>query len=242
MSVKDKKIPQFALIKQFLEQQIKSRQWEPGRRIPTEQSLADTFSVSRMTARRAVQELADAGLLERTQGSGTFVADAPKSIPNIPLVDVVGAAKAEHTHRHKMISVDAIQATSDIAKLMGLQTDTLVFQLTVLHLNSDRPIQWQKIWVNRFMAPALLKQKLDKIDPNDYLNWLCRPQKTDYQVKAVLPSASQRLQLMLSNQDTLSCMQLSRREWSGDSVLSFSVMLHPANSYYLGDDLEEAKS
>ena len=241
MGTKDQKIPQFAVIKQYLEQQINTEQWAPGRRIPTEQSLADTFSVSRMTARRAVQELADKGILNRTQGSGTYVADRPQSVPNILIKDVVAVAKAENTHQHKIISADAVQATSEIAKLMGLQTDTLVFQLTVLHLNNDHPMQWQKIWVNRSMAPALLKQKLDKIDPNDYLNWLCRPQKTDYQVKAVLPSASQRLQLMLSNQDTLSCMQLSRRHWSADAVFSFSVMLHPANSYYLGDDLEEIK-
>ena len=121
--------------------------------------------------------------------------------------DRVGAAKAENTHSHKIISADAVQATSKIAKLMGLQTDTLIFHLTVLHFNGDDPIQWQEIWVNRSLAPALLKQKLDKLDPNDYLNWLCQPQTTDWQVKAVLPSASQRLQLRLSNQDDLSCMQ-----------------------------------
>jgi GntR family histidine utilization transcriptional repressor len=241
MGVKDQKLPQFALIKQFLEQQIKSEQWAPGRRIPTEQSLADTFSVSRMTARRAVQELADAGLLIRTQGSGTFVADTPKQIPHIMLKDVVEAAKQKNTHSHKMISVDAVQATSEIAKLMGLQTETLLFQLIVLHLSNDQPIQWQKIWVNRTFAPALLKQKLDKVDPDDYIHWICPPQKTDYQLKAVTPSASQRLELRLPNQDTPSCLQLSRREWSGDSVFSFSIMLHPADSYFLGDDFEEIK-
>jgi len=241
MKAKDQKIPQFAVIKQYLEQQINTQQWAPGRRIPTEQSLADTFSVSRMTARRAVQELADRGILTRTQGSGTYVADKPQSIPNLFLKDVVAVAKVEHSHKHKIISADAVQTTSDIAKLMGLQTDTLVFQLTVVHFNGDRPIQWQKIWVNRSMAPALLKQKLDKVDPNDYLDWLCRPQKTDYQLKAVLPTASQRLQLMLLHQDTLNCMQLSRRHWSADAVFSFSIMLHPAESYYLGDELKEVK-
>ena len=188
-----------------------------------------------------MQELADRGILNRTQGSGTYVADRPQTVPNILIKDVVAVAKAENTHQHKIISADAVQATSDIAKLMGLQTDTLVFQLTVVHLHVDRPIQWQKIWVNRSMAPALLKQKLDKIDPNDYLDWLFRPQKTDYQLKAVLPTASQRLQLMLSQQDTLNCMQLSRRHWSADAVFSFSIMLHPAESYYLGDELKEVQ-
>lgn len=241
MGIKDQKIPQFAVIKQYLEQQIKSEQWAPGRRIPAEQSLADTFSVSRMTARRAVQELTDAGLLIRTQGSGTFVADTPKQIPHIMLKDVVEAAKQKNSHSHKIISVDAVQATSEIAKLMGLHTETLVFQLILLHQSNDQPIQWQKIWVNRTFAPALLKQKLDKIDPNNYIHWVCPPQKTDYQLKAVIPSASQRSELRLPNQDTPSCLQLSRREWSGDSVFSFSIMLHPADSYFLGDDFEGIK-
>ena len=237
MAEKNQKIPQFAVIKQYIEQQIKTSQWVAGHRIPTEQSLADTFSVSRMTARRAVQELADKGLLKRTQGSGTFVADLPKSKPTLPLKDVVAVAKAENSHKHKIISADAIQASSEIAKLMGLHTDTLVFQLTLLHLKGDQPLQWQKIWVNRAMAPALLKQKLEKIDPNDYLHWICRPQTTDYQLKAVKPSAGQRLELMLPSDDSGCCMQLSRREWSGDAVFTFSIMLHPADKYYLGDNL-----
>ena len=240
MGLKDQKIPQFAVIKQYLEQQINTQQWVPGRRIPTEQSLADTFSVSRMTARRAVQELADAGLLERTQGSGTFVAQKPQQTPHIVLKDIIRMAKKENSHKHKMIGLDAVQATSDIAKLMQLQTDTLVFQLTLLHLQDDQPIQWQKIWVNRAFAPALMKQKLDKIDPNDYLQWVCHPQKTDYQVKAVIPSASQRLALMLSN-DNSCCMQLSQRAWSAESVCSFSIMLHPAHKYFIGDSFVENK-
>ena len=237
MAEKDQKIPQFAVIKQYLEQQIKTSQWVAGHRIPTEQSLAGTFSVSRMTARRAVQELADKGLLKRTQGSGTFVADLPKSKPTLPLKDVVAVAKAENRHKHKIISADAIQAGSEISKLMGLHTDTLVFQLTMLHLKDDQPLQWQKIWVNHAMAPALLKQKIEKIDPNDYLHWICQPQTTDYQLKAVKPSAGQRLELMLPSDDSGCCMQLSRREWSGDAVFTFSIMLHPADKYYLGDNL-----
>ena len=119
---------------------------------------------------------------------------------------------------------------------MGLHTDTLVFQLTLLHLQDDQPLQWQKIWVNRAMAPALLKQKLEKIDPNDYLHWICRPQTTDYQLKAVKPSASQRLELMLPSDDML--VVCSYLEESGrHAVFTFSIMLHPADKYYLGDNL-----
>jgi GntR family histidine utilization transcriptional repressor len=241
MGAGKQKLPQFALIKQFLEQQISSGELSSGAKIPTEQSLADSFSVSRMTARRAVQELADMGMLTRTPGSGTFVAEPIKTVPMIAITNLVDAAKQSNTHSHRIISADAVQLAATKARLMGLMADTLVFQLNLMHLNNNRPIQWQQICVNRSLAPALLKQKMDKIDPNDYLQWVCTPTKSDYQVSSVLPSASQRRDLDLSHQDNTSCLSVERRDWVGESVLSISTMLHPAEQFYLGDPLKDVK-
>ncbi|MGB2360263.1 MAG: GntR family transcriptional regulator, partial [Porticoccaceae bacterium] len=53
------KLPQYELIKQYLKHQIDSGDWPVGHRTPSENQLANQFSVSRMTARRALQELAD---------------------------------------------------------------------------------------------------------------------------------------------------------------------------------------
>ena len=241
MGAGKQKLPQFALIKQFLEQQIASGELSSGAKIPTEQSLADSFSVSRMTARRAVQELADAGMLTRTPGSGTFVAEPIKTVPMIAITNLVDVAKQSNTHSHRIISADAVQLAANKAILMGLMADTLVFQLNLLHLDNNRPIQWQQICVNRSLAPALLKQKMDKIDPNDYLHWVCTPTKSDYQVRSVLPSASQRRDLDLSHQDNASCLSVERRDWVGESVLSISTMLHPAEQFYLGDPLKDVQ-
>jgi len=241
MSAGKQKLPQFALIKQFLEQQISSGELSSGAKIPTEQSLADSFSVSRMTARRAVQELANMGMLTRTPGSGTFVAEPIKTVPMIAITNLVDAAKQSKTHSHRIISADAVQLAANKARLMGLMADTLVYQLNLLHLNNNRPVQWQQICVNRSLAPALLKQKMDKIDPNDYLQWVCTPTKSDYQVSSVLPSASQRRDLDLSHQDNASCLSVERRDWVGESVLSISTMLHPAEQFYLGDPLKDVK-
>ena len=242
MGAGKQKLPQFALIKQFLEQQIASGELSSGAKIPTEQSLADSFSVSRMTARRAVQELADAGMLTRTPGSGTFVAEPIKTVPMIAITNLVDVAKQSNTHSHRILSVDAVQLVANKAILMGLMADTLVFQLNLLHLDNNRPIQWQQICVNRSLAPALLKQKMDKIDPNDYLHWVCTPTKSDYQVRSVLPSASQRRDLDLSHQDNASCLSVERRDWVGESVLSISTMLHPAEQFYLGDPLKDVQT
>ena len=51
----------------------------PGDALPTEQTLCDQFGVSRITVRRALADLADAGLIERRQGVGSFIRDQPPS-------------------------------------------------------------------------------------------------------------------------------------------------------------------
>ena len=50
-----------------------------GTVLPTERELAERFATSRTTVRQAIAELVVEGRLERTQGSGTYVAE-PKLI------------------------------------------------------------------------------------------------------------------------------------------------------------------
>ncbi len=50
---------------------------EPGDRLPSEAELCERFDVSRMTARQAVQVVANDGLIERRRGAGTFVRAHP---------------------------------------------------------------------------------------------------------------------------------------------------------------------
>lgn len=46
-----------------------------GEKLPTEREIAETNNISRITVRRAFNELEANGILERIQGSGTFVAE-----------------------------------------------------------------------------------------------------------------------------------------------------------------------
>lgn len=71
----DKKswVPAYAQLARLLRQWIADETYAPGSQLPSEASLARGFGVSPMTARQAVGILADEGLVQRIQGSGTFV-------------------------------------------------------------------------------------------------------------------------------------------------------------------------
>jgi len=79
-----------------LREQITSGAWAVGTRIPTEPALVDLTGTGRNTVREGVQALVHAGLLERRQGSGTYVIAANE------LGVAVGRRMASAHHRDVM--------------------------------------------------------------------------------------------------------------------------------------------
>lgn len=80
-------------VTEVLADQIASGSWAVGTRIPTEPELVELTGTGRNTVREGVQALVHAGLLERRQGSGTYVIAASE------LGVAVGRRMASAHHR-----------------------------------------------------------------------------------------------------------------------------------------------
>ena len=65
--------PLYKQLVEELRKKITGNVYEPNGRIPTEAELSETYHVSRITVRRAIEELVEQGLVEKKQGKGTFV-------------------------------------------------------------------------------------------------------------------------------------------------------------------------
>jgi GntR family transcriptional regulator len=71
--------PLYIQIQKALHDQIRSGEYPPRSRVPSEEMLALHYGVSRMTARKSLDALVARGLLFRRPGKGTFVTDDPLS-------------------------------------------------------------------------------------------------------------------------------------------------------------------
>ncbi len=67
--------PLYQQLQRALREAIENRVIAPDDALPPERDLAEMLSVSRITVRKAIDELVEEGLLIRKQGSGTFVSN-----------------------------------------------------------------------------------------------------------------------------------------------------------------------
>ena len=73
-------LAKYAQLKETLAAVIRGGHWKPGSQLPPERELARLTRFSLGTVQRALRDLADEGLLVRTQGSGTYVAEGRTAI------------------------------------------------------------------------------------------------------------------------------------------------------------------
>lgn len=105
-----------------------------GERVPTESELADLFSVSRITSKRALDELAAEGFVERRRGRGTHVTYqyTPRPV-QAPLIGMLQEIESMARNSRAIILESEMKpAPGDIRGEMGLNNES------VLHLRRVR--------------------------------------------------------------------------------------------------------
>lgn len=122
-------LPLYYQLEQDLRTRIRANEFPAGAPLPTEQRLGESYGVSRITVRRALDALLASGLIARRQGVGTFV-NAPSEIKSLKLIgslDDLASYSAPLTHR--ILAKQAIPAPPAIAKALDVPVGTPVTRL-----------------------------------------------------------------------------------------------------------------
>ncbi len=119
-------IPLYHQLADIILAKIRSGEYPPGSRIPSENRLAETYGIGRPTARQATDLLVRKRMLVRKRGSGTFVGESRKE------VDLFSLAGTISSFHKKGISIKA-QIIEDI-------------RLETIENDSENPFSGQEVY------------------------------------------------------------------------------------------------
>lgn len=112
----------------------------PEASLPTERTLASRYQTSRTTVRQAISELVAEGLLNRTQGKGTFVAP-PRPTYVRQLTSFTEDAEAQHLKSaSEILGIDAVPSDVHLAEQLGVPVGTRLTRLERIRVIDGEPL------------------------------------------------------------------------------------------------------
>ncbi len=117
---------------------LKMRQ---GDLLTTDERVQEEFGVSRATARKAIDELVDEGLVERITGKGTFVTEPRLQVPLPAMLSFTEEiARRGMSPSTRIVSVGWVPASERPAQTLGVEAGANVLRLERIRYADARPI------------------------------------------------------------------------------------------------------
>ena len=159
-----KPLPVYLQIAELLARQIKAGYWRQGERLPTEAELAQRLSVAVGTLRKALALLEAQDVLERIQGSGTYVKKVAGTqqiyeLFRLELRDGPGLPTAH------ILDVRRLPRPLQVP-VLGEQEQAKVWRVRRLRSLSQVPVALEEIW---FVAEALPTLTAEELGDSMYL-------------------------------------------------------------------------
>ncbi len=124
---------------------IRNGEYADGRQLPTEEQLVASYSVSRQTVRRAMQDLVSEGIIYRVAGRGTYpVAEQDRYVNHFGSVEELMALSLDT----ECEVVSPLQRRVDVetASRLRLPSDEL-FAVTLVRLHADIPFCYTSVYL-----------------------------------------------------------------------------------------------
>lgn len=155
------------MIRDHLVQGIQSRQFNG--KLPSENQLATKFKVSRMTARKAIGQLVEAGLVEQIQGKGTFVRKQDFSMGYFSIQPSREHARdLEMDYASTVLELSMLQTPPEpVAARLNYHGQTVCARR--LHYFDNRPVRYEIRHLRGDLCGAILWEDLEQVSIHELL-------------------------------------------------------------------------
>jgi GntR family transcriptional regulator len=183
--------PRYLLVARQLAATVSNGQLRPGDRLPGERELSRIFDVSRVTVRRALDELRRRSLIEPLGARGWFVTRRIVGEPNV-LVSFTEMALARSLRPSSKVLVSRLRRpTREEAHTLAAPPGERLFELERVRSLSGLPVALEHSRLAAWLAPALTTADFTHESLYTLLRRAgVRPTSADYELQAVAADES----------------------------------------------------
>lgn len=231
--------PAYLQLKDQLSLAIDNGTMAAGSALPSERGLADSLGLSRMTVRRAFEQLVAEGLVEQRQGSGTYVKGRPLEQYIDRVLGFADEARALGFEAGtRLLQAKAQPADEHLATQLGTRAGAPVLRLVRLRTADGEPLALQEAHLH----PDLKALDIDRLKRLGSLyhtleeQFGLRPVRARQTIGARLPTSHESVALGIGRD--VPVMSLERTTYDADDrAFEYTRSAYRGDVYRLALDL-----
>lgn len=160
--------PKYEIIAADIQQSIEDSSLQPGEKLPTVVELCDIYGVSKITVKRALEQLIETGFITSRRGSGTYVKDLPKTNPNSPTFrafsDHASGFSAEHEGQivtSEIYNFEIVNPPTNVAQQLSMGADDFAYYICRVRKADAQPIVIEYTYMPIDIIPGLKRYHLE---------------------------------------------------------------------------------
>lgn len=152
----DYRTPIYLQLREIVRNKIEEGEYLPGTAIPSENKLAETFGINRLTVRNAVEALVNEGILHRVQGKGVFVVGDKYEEALEGHEGFIASISSKNERVTIKEQTKTLRYAGDkYSNYFDIAQDDLIFDIRHLNYVDDIPLSLEQIYVPEDVLPQL---------------------------------------------------------------------------------------
>lgn len=222
-------VAKYYQLKETLLKNIQDGTWPPQTKMSSEKEICDTYQVSRVTARKAIDLLVKEGYVYTIKGKGTYVKGKYIEQPLTHFYSFREDLRRRGVSTHsKMCCFESIATDAQLAAELEILPGDKAFRIERIFFAGEQPYAREISYIPCTVCPELQSQQVQSLGLyNSLKKYNIFPTRANEKLKAILLNAETAALLHLPQNDA--AIYLSRTTFHNNTVIEKNI------SYVRGD-------
>lgn len=221
--------PRHEAIRARLEADIHAGVLKPGQKLPNETELAAEWNCARMTVGRALNALAEAGMVQRRKRAGTFVARRTVQETVLEIRDVAAEVRASgRKYAFRRLARRESGASAEDGVALGVREGAPILLVIGLHLADGEAHALEERLINLTAAPAATRERFEDEPPGAWLLTHVPWTEAEHAITALAADSQTAKRIGISTGSPLLCLE--RKTWLSGDCVTTARFLYPAGA------------